>query len=175
MMARLPYVDRDQLPEDRQYLFDNLARESGRVGNLFRTLGHSPRLLHQFMRLGSDLRSKTKLDPKLREMAILTVGRLTGASYEYVHHVAIAKQVGVTQEQIDSIATFERNPAFTEQEVAVMRYAEAITLNVRVTDHLFDAVHAFISDEEMVELTLNIAYYNMVVRFLEAMQVDLEH
>src|SRR3712207_3078123 len=130
-MARLPYVDREQLPEDRRYLFDNLAQESGRVGNLFRTLGHSPRLLHQFMRLGSDLRSKTKLDPKLREIAILTVGRLTGASYEYVHHVAIAKRVGVSQEQIDSIATYERNPTFSEQEVAVMRYAEAITLNVR--------------------------------------------
>src|SRR5690242_8390981 len=98
-MPRLRYIDRDELPDDKRYLFDNLSRDGGRVGNLFRVLGHSPQLLHQFMRLGSDLRSRTKLDPRLRELAILTVGRLAQAPYEYVHHIAIARRAGVSQEQ----------------------------------------------------------------------------
>ena len=173
-MARLRYIDRDDLPEDKRYLFDNLSRDGGRVGNLFRVLGHSPQLLHQFMRLGSDLRSRTKLDPRLRELAILTVGRLTEAAYEYVHHVAIARRVGVTEEQIDGLPVWERHPAFNEQERAVIRYATAVTRDIRVPDEAFVAVRAFLDDEQMVELTLNIAYYNLVVRFLEPMQVDLE-
>ncbi len=173
-MARLPYLDRDDLPEDYRYLFDNLGRESGRVGNLFRVMAHSPRLLHQFMRLGSDLRSRTRIDPRLRELAILTVGRLTNAPYEYVHHVAIARRVGVTEEQIDGLPVWERTPAFSEQERAVIRYAEAVTRDVRVPDDVFAAVRAFLDDEQMVELTMIVAYYNLVVRFLEPMQVELE-
>jgi alkylhydroperoxidase family enzyme len=35
-------------------------------------------------------------------------------------------------------------------------------------------VHEFLGDEQVVELTLNIAFYNLVVRFLEPMQVELE-
>ncbi len=173
-MARLPYIDREDLPEDKRYLFDNLSRDGGRVGNLFRVLGHSPQLLHQFMRLGSDLRSRTKLDPRLRELAILTVGRLAQAPYEYVHHIAIARRVGVTDEQIEGLPVWERHPAFSEQERAVIHYAETVTREIRVSDEVFDAVHGFLGDEQMVELTLNVAFYNLVVRFLEPMQVELE-
>jgi alkylhydroperoxidase family enzyme len=174
IVARLRYRERDELPEEYQYLFDNLSRDSGRVGNLFRVMAHSPRLLHQFLRLGSDLRSKTRIDPRLRELAILTVGRLTDAPYEYVHHIAIARRAGVTEEQIDGLPVWERHPAFSEQERAVIRYAEEVTRNVRVSDEVFGAVRAFLDDEQMVELALNVAYYNLVVRFLEPMQVELE-
>ncbi len=173
-MARLPYVDRDDLPEEKRYLFDNLSRDSGRVGNLFRTMGHSPQLLHQFMRLGNDVRHKTRLDARLRELAILTVGRLTDAPYEYVHHIAIGRRVGIPQEQIEGLPVWERHPAFSEQERAVIRYAESVTRDIRVPAEVFAAVRAFLDDEEMVELTISIAYYNMVVRFLEPMQVELE-
>ncbi len=173
-MARLPYVDREDLPDEYKYLFDNLSRGGGRVGNLFRTLGHSPRLLHQFMRLGNDLRSRTRIEPKLRELAILTVGRVTAAPYEYVHHLAIGRRAGLTSEQLLGLPVWEQHPSFSEQEKAVMRYAEDVTRNVRVSDEVFDAVHAFLDDEQMVELALNVAYYNMVVRFLEPMRVELE-
>ncbi len=173
-MARLRYREREELPEEYRYLFDNLQRTSGRVGNLFRTLAHSPRLLHQFMRLGNDLRSHTKLDPALRELAILTVGRLTEATYEYVHHIAIGRRAGLSDEQLAGLPVWQHHPAFTEQQRAVIRYAEAITREVRVSDEAFAAVRAFLDDEQLVELTLNIAYYNMVVRFLEPMQVELE-
>lgn len=173
-MPRLPYVEREDLPEEKRYLFDNLSRDSGRVGNLFRVMAHSPQLLHQFMRLGSDLRSRTKLNPRLRELAILTVGRLADAPYEYVHHIAIARRAGVTEDQIDGLPVWRRHPAFDERERAVICYAEAVTRDIRVTDDCYGAVRAFLDDEQMVELTLNIAFYNLVVRFLEPMQVELE-
>jgi alkylhydroperoxidase family enzyme len=174
-MARLPYRDREDLPEQYRYLFDNLSRDGGRVGNLFRVLGHSPRLLHQFMRLGNDLRNHTRLEPRLRELAILTVGRATAAPYEYVHHIAIGRRAGITDEQIAGLPVWERHPAFSDQDRAVMRYAEEVTRNVRVSDEVFGAVRAFLDEEQMVELTLNVAFYNLVVRFLEPMQVELEH
>ncbi|HEY7294157.1 MAG TPA: carboxymuconolactone decarboxylase family protein [Dehalococcoidia bacterium] len=173
-MARLPYRNREDLPEQYQYLFDNLARDGGRVGNIFRTLAHSPNLLHQFMRFGNAILNRSQLDPRLRELAILTVGRVTQAVYEYDHHVAIARRVGVTEQQIDALPVWERYPAFDERERAVIRYAEAVTRDVRVPDTVFDACHDFLGDEQMVELTLTIGFYNLVVRFLEPMQVELE-
>jgi alkylhydroperoxidase family enzyme len=173
-MARLPYLDQDALPEAYRYLFDNLARGSGRVGNLFRTLAYNPRLLHQFMRLGNDLRNATALDPVLRELAILTVGRLAGALYEYAHHVEIGKAAGLTERQIEGLAVWQRHPAFDDQQRAVIRYAEEVTLNVRPSDEAWQALAAFLPAEELVELTLNIAFYNCVVRFLEPLGVDLE-
>ena len=56
----------------------------------------------------------------------------------------------------------------------MIRYATEVTQRVKVADSTFDALRKFLDNEQIVELTLNTAFYNMVVRFLVPMQVDLE-
>jgi uncharacterized peroxidase-related enzyme len=173
-MARLPYLDRDQLPELERDVFDQLLSQRGQVNNIFRIAAHSPLLLRRMLYFSDGLRNRTRLDPRLRELAIMTVGRLTNCDYEYIHHQAFAKRVGVRPEQVERLATWETDPAFNEQERAVIRYATEVTQNVRVADATFEALRKFFDNEQIVELTLNTAFYNMVVRFLLPMQVDLE-
>src|SRR5262249_43573941 len=173
-MARLPYLDRDQLPEPERDLFDNLLAQRGSIGNIFRTVAHSPLLLRRMLYFSDGLRNRTRLDPRLRELAIMTVGRLTNCDYEYVHHQALAKRVGVRPEQVERLAHWETDPAFNDQERAVIRYATEMTQTVKIADSTFDALRAFLDNEQIVELTMNTGFYNMVVRFLTAMQVELE-
>jgi len=79
-MARLPYLNREDLPEADREIFDRLVEErKSPVGNIFRMLAHTPSLLRRFLALGGELRNGTALDPKLRELALMTVGRITGA------------------------------------------------------------------------------------------------
>ena len=173
-MARLPYLDRENLPELERDIFDELIRQRGGVGNIFRVVAHSPLLLRRMLYFSDGLRNRTRLDPRLRELAILTVGRLTECDYEYIHHQDLAKRVGVRSEQIERLTAWENDPAFNEQEQAVIRYASEATQQVKVSDATFDALRGFLDDEQIVELTLNVGFYNMVVRFLLPMQVDLE-
>lgn len=173
-MARLPYLDREQLPESERDIFDDLIRQRGAVGNIFRVAAHSPLLLRRMLHFSDGLRNRTKLDPRLRELAIMTVGRLTGCEYEYVHHQALARRVGVRPEQVERLAAWDTDPAFNEQERTVIRYATEVTQHVRASDATFDALRGFLDPEQIVELTLNVGFYNMVVRFLLPLQVDVE-
>jgi uncharacterized peroxidase-related enzyme len=173
-MARLPYLNREQLPELDRDIFDNLLAQRGGIGNIFRVVAHSPLLLRRMLYFSDGLRNRTRLDPRLRELAIMTVGRLTNCEYEYVHHQNMAKRVGVRSEQVERLAAWESDPAFNEQERAIIRYATEVTQNVQVADATFEALRKFLDAEQIVELTLNIGFYNMVVRFLLPMQVDLE-
>ena len=173
-MARFPYLDREQLPELERDIFDQLQTQRGTVNNIFRVAAHSPLLLRRMLYFSDGLRNRTRLDPRFRELAILTVGRLTNCEYEYTHHQALAKRIGVRPEQVDRLASWETDPAFNDQERAVIRYATEVTQNVRVADSTFDALRTFLDSEQIVELTLNTGFYNMVVRFLLPMQVDLE-
>ncbi|MBI3796523.1 MAG: carboxymuconolactone decarboxylase family protein [Deltaproteobacteria bacterium] len=102
------------------------------------------------------------------------MGVLTDCEYEYVHHQAFAKRIGVRPEQVERLAAWETDPAFNEPERAVIRYATEVTQHVRVSDATFDALRKFLDQEQIVELTLNTGFYNMVVRFLLPMQVELE-
>jgi len=173
-MARLPYLDREHLPEPERDIFDDLVRQRGGVGNIFRVMAHSPLLLRRMLYLSDGLRNRARLDPRLRELAIMTVGRLTECDYEYVHHQALARRVGVRLEQIERLEAWESDPAFNKQERAVIRYATEATQKVRVSDATFNALRSFLDGEQIVELALNVGFYNMIVRFLLPMEVDLE-
>ena len=174
-MARVPYLNREDLPESDRDVFDRLAEERGRpVGNLFRALAHTPNLLRRFVSLGGHLRNRTALDPKLRELAILTVGRLAEAEYEFVHHWNLALGVGVTRQKLERLGDFERAGVFDDHERAVIRYAVEATSKVSVSDGTFGALRAFLDDKQIVELVQNVAFYNMVVRILVPLRIELE-
>lgn len=174
-MARVQYLDREQLTEEDREIFDRLVAERRRpVGNIFRALANTPGLLRRFLALGGELRNATALDPKLRELALMTVGRLTGAEYEFVHHWNIALRVGVAREKLEHLAEFETSPLFSQEERAVMKYAAEATQNIKVSDATFEALRGFLDTRRLMELVQNVAFYNMVVRVLIPLGVEVE-
>ena len=42
MAARLPYLDREQVPPDVQAVYDRMKKATGRVLNTFRLMAHQP-------------------------------------------------------------------------------------------------------------------------------------
>lgn len=79
-MARVPYVEPENAPEDVARVFASVRQRAGRVLNFFKALAHSPAALAAAEALVSALRTAT-LDPKLRELAYLEVSRLNGCGY----------------------------------------------------------------------------------------------
>ena len=174
-MARVPYLDREHLLEDDRDIYDDMMERFGRIHNVHRAIAHSPVLLRAFeLQWGEALRRSTRLDPIWRELAILTVGRLTQCDYAYVHHQGIAQRVGVRPEQLDRLEAWEHDAAFTEQERAIIRYTTEATQHVRVSDATFEALQRFLDAEQLVQFVLVVGHFNMVVRILMPLEIELE-
>ena len=175
MAARLPYLTRNDLPEADRDIFDQFVKERGtEPGHIHRVVANAPNLLRRFLGLANELRNGTQLDPKLRELALMTVGRLTNADYEFTHHWNISLKVGVKHEQLEHLADFATSALFNEQERAVMRYASEATTNIKVSDATFNALRGFLDNRKITELVMNVAFYNSVVRVLIPLGVELE-
>ncbi len=169
-MARLSYLNQEDLAEEDRRLLD-------RPANLFRLLVHSPDGYRNFARLGGWIRSGSTLDPRLREMAILQVGYLTSAVYEWTHHIELARNdFGVSNDDIRAIVaeTSGEGSALPEFDRAVLRLAREMTSDVAGSQQALDAVRVELSDEHVVDLCMTIAFYNLVVRGLLTLEVDLE-
>jgi alkylhydroperoxidase family enzyme len=168
-MARLPYLEPDQVaPEYR----DMLKRNT----NLHKLLVNSPDMARAFSGLGGYIRFKSKLDPRLRELAILQVGWLEKSEYEFTHHVKIGKEFGVSDEDIQGLmAETEGKPSSLEPLTkAILRGAREMVKNLAMSDATFAEIKKDLSDEHMTDLVLTIAFYCAVVRVLATMQIDNE-
>jgi AhpD family alkylhydroperoxidase len=172
-MARLPYPDIDRA--DLAPLVERIKRErGGRMLNLYRMLLHSPPIAEGWLAFFTSVRQKGALSGRFRELAILRIAVINGADYEFNAHVPFALKEGLTQVQLDALAADRVPEGITEADRAVLAYADAMTRKVRVPDEVFAQVRKQLPERELVELTVTIAGYNCVSRFLEAIQVDHE-
>jgi alkylhydroperoxidase family enzyme len=168
-MARLPYLDQSDLaPEHR----DLLARDI----NVYRALVHNPAALRALHTQASYIRHDSKLDPRLREMAILQVGYLLRSPYEYSHHVKIGRDFGVSDDDIRAITaeTEGRASGLDPLAKAVLRAAREMTTDLTASDATFAALRQGLDDAELIDLLLTIGFYNGVVRVLATLQIDVE-
>jgi alkylhydroperoxidase family enzyme len=173
-MARVGILKNEQAAPAIREIFQKMEANGSRVTNIFRVMAHCPRVGLYFLRMADSILYKGAVPPKLRELAILRVGIICQAKYEFTHHVPIALGTGIKQEQIDVLPDWEKSEQFIEQERAVLRYTDEVTKNIRVKDDTFAAVRNLLNEEGIVELTATIGYYGMVCRILEALQVELE-
>lgn len=169
-MARIPYFDPAGATGRAAEWYGKLPPL-----NIFRMLGHSGEMLDGFVRLGNQILAFSKLDPVLREIAIVRVGVLSKAKYEVFQHERISRQVGMSEEKIAAIHEGPEAAAFSDLEKKVMRFTDDVVKNVRAGDATWKPLAEVFSHQELQELTITIGYYMMVSRFLETFDVDIEN
>ncbi len=173
-MARLDFVNADTAGVDAQLVRAVQQRRGGRLLNLDRQLLHSAPVARGWNAYMGEIRTGGVLPGNLRELVILLVALCNRAPYEFAQHAPVALAEGVSQTQIDALAQWKGSRVFSDLERDVLAYTEAMTLAVQVQQPVFDAMRRHFSDREVVELTATVAAYNMVSRFLEALQIEVE-
>jgi alkylhydroperoxidase family enzyme len=167
-----------------QALVDAIVqRRGGTLINLDKALLWSEPLARGWNVYLKAVRSELPTSRKLRELGICTVALLTGAHYEYHHHAPDFLAAGGSQAELDALAAVLQadarasaaHAALGEVEQLVVRYAAQMTLDVKVGAEVFDALRQHFDTTAIVELTSAIATYNMVARFLVALEIAPEH
>jgi alkylhydroperoxidase family enzyme len=171
-MARIPYFDITKTTGRAAKHFEK--QEKMRRMNLFKMLAHSGELLDGWTRLGLQILYFSKLDPVLREIAILRVGFLSNAKYELHQHKRAARAMGISDALVKAIEEGPQSPVFDELQRKVMLFVDDVARNVRASDATFDPLAEKLSIQEMQELLITTCYYMMVCRFLETFGVDIE-
>jgi alkylhydroperoxidase family enzyme len=180
-MLRIPEWTPALKPQPQDLVDAILKRRGGTMINLDKALLWSEPLARAWNIYLGAVRSGLPTSWKLRELGICTVALLTGAVYEYKHHAPDFLTAGGVQAELDALNAVIDNarvsaahPALGEIEALVIQYAAQMTLDVKVSDAVFNGLRQHFDNTEIVELTSAIATYNMVARFLVALGVTPE-
>jgi len=168
-MARIPYFDTTKATGRAAAAYERLPPL-----NIFRMLGHSGELVDGFTKLGTQILNFSSLDPVLREIAILRVGALSGASYEVFQHERIGRRLGMSEALIGAMREGPGAAALDAAQREVMAFTDDVVANVRAGDATFEPLKTRLGFKALQELTITIGYYMLVCRFLETFDVDIE-
>lgn len=170
-MPRIAPIQEDEHPELAPAITRIREERGGQLLLLYQMLLHSPPVALGWLSLLTVIRQQCSLSARLRELVILRIAALNGADYEFVAHVPFALQAGFTDEAIDILQRGDLPDSLLPAERAALHYTDQMTRQVSVDDEVYSAVATALSEREIVELTATIAAYNMVSRFLVALEI----
>jgi alkylhydroperoxidase family enzyme len=154
------------------------ARRGGSLLKLDRMLLHSPPLADGWNIFLGKVRTELSVPMQLRELVMCVVAVLNGASFEYEHHAPIFIASGGSPAQAEMLGRIG-TPAFSLElfsplEQSVIRLAQQMTRNLLVDVEVKQALVRDLGMQQTVELVGVVATYNMVSRFLLALDIHAD-
>lgn len=170
-LIRVPLVQPGTVPELAE-VESRIMAERGRVSLLYQVLLNSGPIASGWERLLTAVRNQTGVPAGLRELIILRVAVLNGASFEFDAHVPHAEKAGVSSEKIAAVRSKALPEIFTPVERLVLALTDAMTRQIVVPRELMTQVQQHFDAKGVVELVATVAAYNMVSRLLVALNVS---
>ena len=163
-MARVPYVEREQMDAEGQEIYDRIRRDrnSDKVGLQFRAMLHNPKAASYLTSMGAELRFRSAMPENLKEFAICVLAREWNSAIEWTAHAALAARAGVGAASLEAIRTGKPLSGLSGEEQLIARFVQQLLRDKVVPDDTFEAAHELLGLRGVVDLTLTCSYYSAI-------------
>ena len=135
---------------------------------------HNPAIADGYNSLLGAIRTKSSFPLEFAELAICYIAVLNIATYEWTAHAPIYLKAGGKREKLELVLkgeVHEDKEVFSEEERDVLLFTRQMTKDIKVQDDLFQRLKGRYTDQQVMELNITVAGYNMVSRFLVGLDV----
>jgi len=171
-MNRIPLVAVEDLNAEQRDAYDN--RPGGKL-NLSRLLSHAVTMQPGISAAVQGMMGGIEVPPLERQICVLAVLHLDRGAYEWAQHMQVSKMMGIPDAKVEAIADDRfGDPVFDDREKALLAFTRQVVKTVRVDDFVFNAVAAFYSPRQIVELIHVIGLYMLFVRVSEVAELEID-
>ena len=148
--------------------------DTGTPGDWWTVFANSPDVFDHAVRGFALYRNPArKLDPVLREIGQTRVGWAKASQFVFSQHCKSMRGLGISEDRIAAIPYWQVPDCYSKEERAVLAYVDCLALSAgRTPDAVFDALKAFLSDEQILELTYIVCLYDMHAVMSRALRVE---
>lgn len=174
-MSRVAYITREDLPEGKRTIHDQIASHRGDVARPFQALLNSPDLAGKVAAVGEHVRFQlSTLTDEIREIVTLTTARELDCQYEWSRHVPWAQAAGVRDEVVDAIRDGTPLRRLLPKEAVFVQFTQELLRDRKVRDTTYSAVEHLVGTQGTVDMVVVIAYYALLGYTMAALEVELE-
>lgn len=172
---RLPPLPADQWDEATQQALSAMREPD--ANNALSTLAHHPALAKAFLRFNVHLLMSSTLPARIRELAILRVAHRRTCAYEWSHHVRMAKDEGITDEQIAAVQRFGDGSAdnFDTFDQAVLTGVDELDENSELSDQTWAVLGERLNDQQRMDFVFTVGCYALLAMAFNTFGIQLEH
>ena len=142
--------------------------------NLLCTQLRHPALAKAFLTFNAHHFYASTLEARVREILILRIGWLTGAEYEFVAHVSLAKKAGLSDAEIVNIQRGADAPEWDPLEADLLRAVDELHEDTRIGDATYQRLSAHFDERQLLDLIAIVGCYGILAMTLNTFRVPFE-
>ena len=173
MSRYTPITNKPDMAPEQKAVFDQVMEVFGRVRGPFGVLLHSPKLAERLLPMVPFAREICIVDPKLRQIAILSAVRERDANYVWAAQVDVARRVGLREPVIELLRAKGDPSDLPPEERDIVLYMRQLMLTNRVEQTVFDALKNRQGMQWLVELTAVVNFYVALCGVVNAFDVPV--
>jgi alkylhydroperoxidase family enzyme len=171
--SRVKALNEQEWDTEAQELLAPFVKQ-GRVFNIFRTLANHPALAKRWMVFANHILGKSTLSVRDRELLILRIGWLCQAGYEWGQHVQIARQAGMSDEEIRSARTGHDTAGLSALDKLLLQATDELHADAFVSDTTWQGLQQHYNTQQLMDLVFTVGQYNLVCMALNSFGVQLD-
>ena len=165
------YWDDDEVQRALAPLLPEERRNPRDAGNALTMLVHHPKLARVFLRFNVQLLYGSSLPAQLRELAILRTAYRRNCEYEWVHHVTMGKEAGLTDSDIEDL---QHGAGRDELHQAVINAADELDEASRLSPATEAVLSQHLDEHQLMELVFTVGCYTMLAMAFNTFGVELD-
>jgi alkylhydroperoxidase family enzyme len=143
-----------------------------KIPDYMRTVMKHPEVFARQMEMGATIFSG-HIPRRERELAILRIGWLARAPYEWGEHVDIAKRFGVTAEEVERVTQGSSAPGWSAHDAAILRGVEELIGDQAMTDETWDVLAKSWSEAQLIEFPMMVGQYITTALIQNSLRIRL--
>ena len=142
--------------------------------NVLGTLAQHPALARAYHTFNGHLLFATTIEPRERELLVLRVAAVRGARYEWVQHVVLAGDVGLSDDQVAAIAVGADAPGWSPLDAALLRAVDELLAEAEITDATWATLAGAFDIRQLMDIVFTVGAYDALAMAFKSFRVDLD-
>ena len=142
--------------------------------NVLGTLARHPDLTRGFHALTGHVLFASTITPRQRELLVLRVAAVRGSDYEWAQHLVLARDAGITGEEIERVAAGGGADGWSPLEASLLAAVDELLAEARVGDATWAALSAELDDQQLLDVIATVGTYDLLAMVLRSCGTQLD-
>jgi 4-carboxymuconolactone decarboxylase len=161
-------------PHGRDFILSAYPEGRARGMNGVGVMLQHPALAKAFLTFNNHVASSSTLSRRVRELLILRISWLRRAEYEFVQHIVLARNAGLTDADIERVQHGPKADGWDPVEADIVRSVDELHADARITDATWSRLSAHFDTKAMLDLVFAVGCYDLLAKVFKTLGVQTE-
>jgi 4-carboxymuconolactone decarboxylase len=161
-------------PSARDFVLSRFQEQGARGMHGIGVLLQHPALAKAFLTFNNHVATASTVSKRVRELLILRISWLRRSEYEFIQHVVLGRNAGLSEAELERVLLGPDAPGWDPVDADLVRCVDELHVDAQIQDATWTRLSAHFSTEQLMDIVFAVGCYDLLAKAFKTFGVQLE-